>query len=269
MNLITRIFDNHPIVFTDDGFFDATAAATIFGKKPVEWLRLDSAKAYINAVLEFKNETENSNCVEVRYLTSTQTKIEFESKPENPASTQTENSDCIKMELLYPLKPKIVVLTENDLVKTVHGGSNQGTWIHQDLVVMFARWLDPRFAFWCDRQIHALLTGHVDEVVETMRALKQTLEKKEAHVDGRINALINERFKSTLLSRNYSVMEKHASHVEERNVALEDQVTLYAIVRKARAVGEPPTRVAKLEAWADEQLVNMQKGRWYTTQPHI
>lgn len=34
-----------------------------------------------------------------------------------------------------------------------------GTWLHPDLAVAFARWLDMRFSVWCDRQIKALIRG--------------------------------------------------------------------------------------------------------------
>lgn len=38
--------------FTQDGWFDATAAAAKFGKRPVDWLRLDETKEYIAALEE-------------------------------------------------------------------------------------------------------------------------------------------------------------------------------------------------------------------------
>lgn len=37
-------------------------------------------------------------------------------------------------------------------------GNNGGTWLHPDLMVLFARWIDVRFSIWCDQQIKALLT---------------------------------------------------------------------------------------------------------------
>lgn len=45
-----------------------------------------------------------------------------------------------------------------DFVKTRRGAGG-GTWIHPDLAVHFARWLDVRFAVWCDRQIRGIITG--------------------------------------------------------------------------------------------------------------
>jgi len=34
-----------------------------------------------------------------------------------------------------------------------------GTWLHPDLAVPFARWLDMRFGVWCDRQIKTIMLG--------------------------------------------------------------------------------------------------------------
>ncbi|SEJ57207.1 KilA-N domain-containing protein [Azotobacter beijerinckii] len=38
-------------------------------------------------------------------------------------------------------------------------GNNGGTWLHPKLAVAFARWLDARFAVWCDMKIDSLLRG--------------------------------------------------------------------------------------------------------------
>lgn len=45
-----------------------------------------------------------------------------------------------------------------DLVRSKRGQGG-GTWLHPDLAVVFARWLDVKFAIWCDRQIRGLITG--------------------------------------------------------------------------------------------------------------
>lgn len=51
--------------------------------------------------------------------------------------------------------------TEKWYLKTKRG-ANGGTWLHPKLAVHFARWLDPRFAVWCDEQIDALVRGRDD-----------------------------------------------------------------------------------------------------------
>ena len=56
-------------------------------------------------------------------------------------------------------KTKKIVLKENQLVIVKHGGNNRGTWLHPKLAIHFARWLDPKFAVWCDEQIEHIISG--------------------------------------------------------------------------------------------------------------
>lgn len=37
-------------------------------------------------------------------------------------------------------------------------GRNGGTWMHEDVAMEFARWLNPRFSIWCNDKIKELLT---------------------------------------------------------------------------------------------------------------
>lgn len=52
-----------------------------------------------------------------------------------------------------------ICLTE--LVVTLQGGipQEQGTWMHEDVALEFARWLSPKFAIWCNDRIKELLTA--------------------------------------------------------------------------------------------------------------
>lgn len=50
---------------------------------------------------------------------------------------------------------KIVV---TDLVRVRQGGNTiQGTWMHEDVAIEFARWLAPTFAIWCNDRMKELL----------------------------------------------------------------------------------------------------------------
>lgn len=45
------------------------------------------------------------------------------------------------------------------LIQVVKGGSGeQGTFMHEDVAIEFARWLSPEFAIWCNDRIKELLT---------------------------------------------------------------------------------------------------------------
>ena len=56
-------------------------------------------------------------------------------------------------------KGRKIPLEENQLVIVKHGGNNRGTWLHPKLAIHFARWLDPKFAVWCDEQIEHIIAG--------------------------------------------------------------------------------------------------------------
>lgn len=51
---------------------------------------------------------------------------------------------------------------KSSLLKVKRGGrgKSDSTWMHPDLAVPFARWLDVRFSIWCDQQIKRILAGN-------------------------------------------------------------------------------------------------------------
>jgi hypothetical protein len=48
--------------------------------------------------------------------------------------------------------------TTEQLIQAKQGGGLQGTWMHEDVALEFARWLSPRFGIWCNDRIKELLT---------------------------------------------------------------------------------------------------------------
>ena len=44
-------------------------------------------------------------------------------------------------------------------------GRSGGTWAHPKLAVFFARWLDVRFAVWCDAMIEDILKGAAEVTI--------------------------------------------------------------------------------------------------------
>lgn len=45
-----------------------------------------------------------------------------------------------------------------NLINTIQGGNNPGTWMHEDVALDFAQWLSPMFRVWCNQKIKELLT---------------------------------------------------------------------------------------------------------------
>jgi hypothetical protein len=101
--LITASYnDAIKVDFTQEAWFNATAVAAPFDKRPNDWLNLESTKEYLAALAEIPNYQESW------YLKTTR-------------------------------------------------GKFGGTWLHPKLAIPFARWLDVRFAVWCDMQIETIL----------------------------------------------------------------------------------------------------------------
>jgi len=103
--------------FTLDGWFNATDAATRFGKRLAHWLDNAETLEYIRAFDEV--------------LTGGPSQI-----------LNSRNSGYLKTRRGSPAR----------------GG---GTWLHPKLAVAFARWLDAKFAVWCDLQIDAIIRGQI------------------------------------------------------------------------------------------------------------
>lgn len=59
-------------------------------------------------------------------------------------------------ELINSLSVKTGI-SATGLVVVNQGGRNQGTWLHEDLALIFAQWLSPQFYLWCNDRIKELL----------------------------------------------------------------------------------------------------------------
>ena len=93
------------------------------------------------------------------FLNATQIAKQFDKRINNYLrSEQTQQY----IEALYQnLKARNSAMDKNQLVIVQKGGNVHfsGTWLHPKLAVDFARWLDPKFAVWCDEQIEHIISG--------------------------------------------------------------------------------------------------------------
>ncbi len=51
------------------------------------------------------------------------------------------------------------------------GNGEQGTWLHENVAMEFARWLSPKFAIWCNRRIKELLQVGMTATPATLEAM--------------------------------------------------------------------------------------------------
>ena len=65
----------------------------------------------------------------------------------------------------------------SELVRIIQGGNSvQGTWMHEDVVLEFARWLSPAFSIWCNDHIKELLTTGVTTASDDDAAIAHAME---------------------------------------------------------------------------------------------
>lgn len=111
------------------------------------------------------------------YVCATQMAKNFDKSPSDWLRTQSAQ-DYIKA---VSAETKISV---SELVITQKGGGSvqttQGTWMHKDVALEFARWLAPLFGLWCNRRIEELLTtGHTEIALTTMPVPTSSVVKND------------------------------------------------------------------------------------------
>lgn len=86
-------------------------------------------------------------------------------------------------------------VSRDDVIKVVVGGnikniasrnfvSDQGTFLHPDFVVLFARWINPDFAVWADTIIKQILTGEIEiKYKDIQERMQQDFDQLEAKHD--------------------------------------------------------------------------------------
>lgn len=96
------------------------------------------------------------------FLNATAIAAYFGKQPRDYLKTEQTQQYIAALADFLSTKTKILV-KENQIVNVKNGGSERGTWLHPKLAIHFARWLNPKFAVWCDEQIEALLNGKVSD----------------------------------------------------------------------------------------------------------
>lgn len=119
--LVKAEYQSLAVTFTEDAWFNATVVAERFGKRIQDWLDNQETKDYIAALDDFHNHAKERDL------------------------------SAGKSGISHAGKSRIWVKAKR--------GKNGGTWLHPDLAIAFARWLDVRFGVWCDQQIKHILAG--------------------------------------------------------------------------------------------------------------
>ena len=109
-------------------------------------------------------------------------------------------------------------ITELIIVKQGGKADEQGTWIHEKLILNFARYLNVEFELWCDEQIETLLREGKIEIKKSVsdESKKKRLEIMEKNANVRMSKQFTKlaeltkdlRYKEVLISLGTNVMTK-------------------------------------------------------------
>lgn len=186
-NALAVPYESYEMQFRDDGWFNATAAALRFGKAPNDWLMLLGTAEYICALAE--------------HLTG-DSRWDKEINEFNKIYEKRMSSAVAKAKLL-----KLVKSTQ--LVVTKQGGAaiGGGTWLHPNLAIPFARWLNAEFAVWCDKQIYNIIQGESHQdlgklkhgAMESFTVMSEALREVRS-VDGKTTTELDYTNEAKLIS---------------------------------------------------------------------
>lgn len=132
-NQLQKTYLGKELVFSSDGWINATQTAKAFDKDIRQYTRSRRFKDYLAATCEYYSKNED---------------------------------DFIKT-----VKGKF-----NNDVQNLH--ITQGTYLHPFLAVSFARWINPKFAVWCDDLMRQILTGELEVRYKNLRQDYDQLEEK-------------------------------------------------------------------------------------------
>lgn len=183
-------YNSHSVSFRNEGnsvFINATQMAKLFGKQPSDWLRLKATEEFLDAIYQSKN----LPVAHIRATADNQHVISS-SRKKSPVRGIPRTADNEYFTLDSSQKTK-----SDDLIQVLQGGNIQGTWMHEDVAMEFARWLSPSFAIWCNDRIKELLRHGI---TATDAKLEDMLANPDL-VIGLATQLKNERAAKELLQQ--------------------------------------------------------------------
>jgi hypothetical protein len=136
--VINYDYEGNPVGFTMDGtkegaiMVNATQMAKSFNKRVPEWTRLQSTIEFLDELWTIRKGG---------YFVVQKMHYEIEQTNDEGLNHILKRFD-----------------SDIHLIVTTNGGKIQGTWMHEDVALEFARWLSPKFAIWCNDRIKELLT---------------------------------------------------------------------------------------------------------------
>ena len=157
---------------------------------------------------------------------------------------------------------RTIPLTE--LVQVVQGGDPtlQGTWMHEDVAMEFARWLSPLFAIWCNDRIKELLTQGVATVNDDDTTILHAIQVLQKRVEEKQRALQTAQATITTQSEQ---LKSQAPKVEYYDQVLQSEGTM-TTTQLAMSLGMTANRLNRM--LCDAKIQYRQSGMYILYAPY-
>ena len=103
-------------------------------------------------------------------------------------------------------------ILSSDLVRVIYG-DNGGTWMHEDVAIEFARWLNPAFAIWCNDRIKELLTVGM---TATQPTLEQMIDNPDLVI--KLATELKQKREEVLRLQMYSEQQQATIELQEEQL---------------------------------------------------
>lgn len=145
-----------------------------------------------------------------------------------------------------------LVITSRSGIKGTRGGG--GTWMHQLVVVEFARWLDAEFAVWCNQAIiNVIKEGYIAHINE---------------LNSQINQLVTDL--DNMTNRANSLQQKIQSYIPKLNYCdqvLQNSEPLYSTNQIVKQLGIRISNQKLLKMMENDGLIyrDIRTNKYYVT----
>ena len=145
------------------------------------------------------------------------------------------------------------------LTNVIHGGTHKGTWLHSDLYIVFARWLNPTFAVKCDKKIREILEGNslpqeqnILPVLVEMAKVNQMLVQSNQEIVANLTNM-NVGLHEMLATMHY--IKHDTSRIKEDMNAQKEQLKEIRVAQKSLT----PLDISLFKTAIDEKVKELSK----------
>ena len=148
-----------------------------------------------------------------------------------------------------------------DLVVVKQGG----TWMHEDVALVFAQWLSPEFYIWCNDRIKELIKNGVSDIRETPADRMKELEIEEMKARKGIADSFRELMNIETLSPSWKqILAAKSAEVlsgGEKILPLPKSEVSYSATDIAKELGTSSTMVGRIAK--ANNIKTKEYGEWY------